>query len=66
MEYNGDIRVNLKKLIEKIAQKNVSEDRVSHAVSQLKDCIDYMSLSMKSNYPLKVNKLSSLFFCKCN
>jgi hypothetical protein len=43
MEYNGDIRVNLKKLIEKIAQKNVSEDRVSHAVSQLKDCIDYVT-----------------------
>ena len=43
MEYNGEIRVNLKKLIEKITKKKTSEDRVSHAVSQLKDCIDYVT-----------------------
>jgi len=43
MEFNGEIRVNCRQLVESITKKRVSEERINAAIFHLKDCIDYVT-----------------------
>ena len=43
MEYQGEIRVNCRQLVESITKKKVSEERINAAIFHLKDCIDYVT-----------------------
>ena len=43
MEFNGEIRVNCRQLVECITKKRASEERINAAIFHLKDCIDYVT-----------------------
>lgn len=43
MEFNGEIRVNCRQLVESITKKRASEERINAAIFHLKDCIDYVT-----------------------